>query len=98
MSSELWQGSSGDIVATPQHVEVYRKPGEFAGWPADYGLRLWEDEVVVFSRRVCWGHKGKIRARNRDHPFRPRQAQSLDGGMTWAAEPFSGHVPGAAPL
>ena len=30
-----------------QHVTVYREPGRYAGWPANYGIWSWGDEVVV---------------------------------------------------
>lgn len=98
MSTALGPAPSECVIARPQHVEVYRKPGEFAGWPANYGLWIWGNEVVVVFVQGLMGSEGKIHARDRNHPFRPLQARSLDGGTTWTAEPFSGHVPGTETL
>jgi hypothetical protein len=85
-------------LAAARHVEVYRMPGQFAGWPANYGLWIWGDEVVVVFVQGLLGQEGMIHARDRTHPFRPLQARSLDGGMTWAVERFNGQVPGAETL
>lgn len=93
MILDLGPDPSRCVIARPQHVEVYRKAGEFAGWPANYGLWIWGDEVVVVFAQGLLGREGKIHARDRDHPFRPLQARSHDGGMTWAVEPFLGQVP-----
>jgi len=30
-----------------EHLEVYRQPGRFAGWPANYGIWSWGKEIVV---------------------------------------------------
>ncbi|KQV41685.1 hypothetical protein ASC96_17755 [Rhizobium sp. Root1204] len=98
MILDLGPDPSRCVIARPQHVEVYRKAGEFAGWPANYGLWIWDDEVVVVFAQGLLGREGKIHARDRDHPFRPLQARSHDGGMTWAVEPFLGQVPGAETL
>lgn len=44
------------------------------------------------------GSEGKIHARDRNQPFRPLQARSVDGGMMWTVEHFNGHVPGGETL
>ena len=30
-----------------QHVELYRERGRYAGWPANYGIWSWQEEIVV---------------------------------------------------
>ena len=30
-----------------QHIALYRKPGSYAGWPANYGIWSWQEEIVV---------------------------------------------------
>jgi hypothetical protein len=80
------------------HHEVFRRSGAFAGWPANYGLWAWEDEILTVFAVGRVGPKGDIHELDREHPFKPCQARSLDGGMTWKAEPFHGHVPGGASL
>jgi hypothetical protein len=68
-----------------QHVEVYNQPGRFAGWPANNGIWSWGNEIVVgFDLGY---HKQKSgHTIDPDRPSAPRQARSLDGGVTWAIE------------
>lgn len=81
-----------------RHSEVYRRKGQFAGWPANYGLWMWGNETVVVFVAGILGSEGPLHACDRNHAFRPRQARSLDGGLTWAIEAFSGATPGGASL
>ena len=30
-----------------EHATVYREPGRYAGWPANYGMWIWGDELVL---------------------------------------------------
>ena len=30
-----------------EHIEIYREKGRYAGWPANYGIWSWGDEIVV---------------------------------------------------
>ena len=30
-----------------KHVTLYREEGRYAGWPANYGIWCWENEIVV---------------------------------------------------
>lgn len=77
---------------------VYREPGRFAGWPANYGMWAWGDEVLV-GFVVGWtGRLEGVHARDTSKPFVPMLARSLDGGRTWHTEAFSGRTPGAESL
>ena len=81
------------------HTVVYRRPGEFAGWPANYGLWAWGDEIVcVFVAGRLGPASGNLHLEDKSHPFPPVQARSRDGGLTWEAEAFQGSVPGARSL
>lgn len=86
------------MCAEVSRHEVFRRAGAFAGWPANYGLWAWDDELLTVFAVGRMGPKGDIHELDREHPFRPCQARSLDGGVTWTAEPFHGHVPGGASL
>jgi hypothetical protein len=86
------------MYADASHHEVFRRAGAFAGWPANYGLWAWGDELLTVFAVGRMGPKGDIHELDREHPFKPCQARSLDGGMTWTAEPFHGDVPGVASL
>ncbi|MDM9644875.1 sialidase family protein [Rhizobium sp. S163] len=80
------------------HQEVFRRPGHFSAWPANYGLWVWEDEVVVVFADGRLGEQGALHARDKGHHFRPLQARSADGGQTWSVEPFAGFIPGGGSL
>ena len=77
---------------------IFREPGRFAGWPANYGMWRWGDEIVIgftvgWHRTVQRGH-----AINKRQPFVNMQARSLDGGHSWQLEPFNGALPGGRGL
>ena len=66
-----------------QHRTVYRAPGKYAGWPANYGIWHWGDEIVTGFTLGDHNNDGGFHARDREQPFVTMQARSLDGGMTW---------------
>lgn len=86
------------MCAEASHHEVFRRAGAFAGWPANYGLWAWDNELLTVFAVGRMGPKGEIHELDREHPFKPCQARSFDGGATWTAEPFDGHLPGGASL
>ena len=62
--------------ALVSRVEVYRRAGDFAGWPANYGIWRCDDELVVgftvgAHKTVQRGH-----ARDKSQPFVNMQARS----------------------
>ncbi|MCA9188983.1 MAG: sialidase family protein [Pirellulaceae bacterium] len=82
-----------DDEAVPQVVKntvVFREAGRFAGWPANNGIWIWENEILV-------GYILGYHEEREGHtiaPGRPQvthMARSGDGGETWAAEspPFA---------
>jgi len=81
---------------TVEHVEVYREPGRFAGWPANYGIWSWDDAEIVlgFTLGYMKAEEGLFHLRDRERPFTAMQARSLDRGRTWTAQPFPGRIPG----
>ncbi len=68
-------------------VKVYGKDGEFAGWPANHGMWIWGDEILVgFSigqHKNLGEEKHNI---DREKPEYHVLARSLDGGETWKTE------------
>lgn len=86
-----------------EHVTVYREPGCFAGWPANYGIWAWpgaagSDEIVVGFvagklKVPATGH-----ACDRTQPFITMQARSLDGGQTWHVAAMPVRTPGGRAL
>lgn len=84
-----------------EHVTVFREKGRFAGWPANYGIWSWEDEIVV---GFTVGYLGKdpevsgFHLRDKTRPFDPMQARSIDGGETWEVIPTPCKTPGGTGL
>lgn len=77
---------------------VYRQPGRFAGWPANYGMWNWGSEIVVIFTEGTYKASTISHARDKSQPFTTLQARSLNGGKTWNVTPFPGNVPGNRPL
>ncbi|MCY3834754.1 MAG: sialidase family protein [Chloroflexi bacterium] len=72
---------------------IFRDPGRFAGWPANYGIWRWGDEIVIgftvgAHKTVERGH-----AIDKSQPVTNAQARSLDRGATWQLEEFAGARP-----
>jgi hypothetical protein len=77
-----------------EHVTIYREPGRYAGWPANYGIWSWGDEIVVGFTLGHQGAGGGFHTRDKSRPFATMQARSLDGGKSWRVAPFPGNTPG----
>lgn len=77
-----------------EHVVVYRQTGIFAGWPANYGMWVWGNEIVVsFTQCTHLAHAG-FHARTHELPAYPLQSRSIDGGHTWNTIPTPAASPG----
>ncbi len=81
-----------------RQVTIFREPGRFGGWPANYGMWHWGDEIVLgftvgMHKTVARGH-----AIDKSRPVTNMQARSLDRGATWAIEAFQGTRPGGRGL
>src|SRR5579871_6014451 len=82
-------GAEGNNDAGPsaRHVKVYAEPGRFGGWPANHGIWVWGDEILVGFSAGYFKDNGPTR-HNID-PEKPEEyllARSRDGGETWAIE------------
>jgi hypothetical protein len=81
-----------------QHVVIYREAGRYAGWPANYGIWSWGEEVVVGYIVGHYQHNDTFHARDKNQPFLTYQSRSLDGGRSWDVQPFAGKSPGGRGL
>jgi hypothetical protein len=81
-----------------RQMTVYREPGRFAGWPANYGLWAWGNGLVLCFTVGYHDSQGRFHARDTARPFETLQARSLDGGETWQVQPFPGRTPGGCAL
>lgn len=77
-----------------KHVTIYREPGRYAGWPANYGMWAWGDEIVLGFTAGYPSEEGGFHARDRSKPFETLQARSADGGHTWQIAPIPARTPG----
>ena len=77
-----------------QHVIVYREAGRFAGWPANYGIWGWGNEIVVAFTVGHQNPHGGFHARDKSRPFVATQARSQDGGQSWHLEGTPWRTPG----
>ena len=77
-----------------EHVIVYRQPGRFAGWPANYGIWSWGHEIVLGFTLGYIDVAGGFHARDKTKPFANMQARSVDGGQTWDVVPMPCKTPG----
>ncbi len=67
-----------------EHVVIYKEAGRYAGWPANYGIWSWGDEIVVGFTVGYHDSSAGFHARDRNRPFVGKQARSLDGGASWS--------------
>jgi hypothetical protein len=80
------------------HVEVYREKGRFAGWPANYGIWGWGDEIVLGFTVGYTDPEGGFHARDKTRPFVNMQARSVNGGESWDVVPMPCKTPGGRGL
>ncbi len=83
---------------TAEQVEVYREPGRFAGWPANYGIWSWGNEIVLSFTLGHMDLAGGFHARDKSRPFVTKQARSLDGGKSWEVSDPDLKTPGGKGL
>src|SRR5581483_11859873 len=88
LSVPMWLLAAGNFSAE-RTVEVYHQVGRFAGWPANYGIWSWGNEILVgfeagyFHVRQPGEHEHSI---DYKRPSEHVLARSLDGGLTWKIE------------
>lgn len=72
---------------TTEHVKVYYEPGMYGGWPANNGIWIWDNEILVGFSKGFYKDLGPERHNmDRKKPELHLLARSLDGGETWAIE------------
>ncbi len=75
-----------DGAANPRHVVVYSEEGRFAGWPANHGIWIWGDEILVGFSRGYYKDRGEFHHIDKQRPEEFLLARSMDGGLTWRVE------------
>jgi hypothetical protein len=70
-----------------KHIKVYYEPGRFGGWPANHGIWIWENEILVGFGKGYYKDLGLERHNiDREKPEEHLFARTLDGGETWTIE------------
>jgi len=69
-----------------KNVIVYQEPGRFGGWPANNGIWVWGDEIVVGFMQGYLKNNARGHAIDSQQPNVTRFARSKDGGLTWKIE------------
>lgn len=70
-----------------EHVKVYYEPGMFGGWPANHGIWIWDNEILVGFSKGYYKDLGPERHNiDRERTEWHLLARSLDGGETWTIE------------
>ncbi len=68
-------------------VTIYKEPGRFGGWPANHGLWIWGDEILVGFSAAYFQLKTPDRHQyDNTKPEEPMLARSVTGGETWTVE------------
>ena len=77
-----------------QHITIYWKEGHYAGWPANYGIWSWGNEIVVGFTSGYHKADSGFHSRDTEKPFVGMQARSMDGGQTWELQKTPCRTPG----
>ncbi len=78
--------ASAEQAVETKHVLIYREQGRFGGWPANHGIWIWGNEILVGFTEATFQQRAKGHATDLSQPFFDRQARSLNGGLTWTVE------------
>jgi hypothetical protein len=74
-------------IKVHHHVVIYKEAGRYGGWPANHGLWIWGDEILVGFSAAYF----QLKPPNR-HPYDntkpevPMLARSTNGGENWSVE------------
>lgn len=83
VGSSVCQNIEKDV----EHIEVYHEKGKFGGWPANFGIWNWGNEILVGFAQGSYKNLGTERHNiDREKPEYHLLARSKDGGKTWAIE------------
>jgi len=70
-----------------KHIKVYFETGRFGGWPANNGIWIWDNEILVgFARGYHKDLGPEMHNIDREKPEEHMFARSLDGGESWTIE------------
>jgi hypothetical protein len=74
------------FLACAENVIVFKEPGRYGGWPANHGVWIWGNEIVVGFEGGYFKYAKDRHSIDWDRPAAHLLARSLDGGQTWTVE------------
>lgn len=81
LSRDLKRISSTDSIT---HTKVYYETGKYAGWPANFGMWNWGNEILVSYTLA--NYKDTVSHTYSKGTSINKFSRSLDGGLTWKQE------------
>ncbi|MEO8026179.1 MAG: sialidase family protein, partial [Bryobacteraceae bacterium] len=78
--------SAAEPTRVVKNVTVFHQPGMFGGWPANNGVWVWGNEIVVGFIQGYFKNNERGHAIDGQKPELLRFARSTDGGLTWKIE------------
>jgi BNR repeat-like domain len=94
LSSVAQAWSAPPAASVLKNVIVYRESGRYGGWPANHGIWMWGDEILVGFEAGYFKYNDHTHSIDWDRPAEHLLARSTDGGDTWRIEhPLSLRAP-----
>jgi len=88
-----------DFVTIPvKNVIVVNEPGRFSAWPANNGVWIWGNEIVVGFEYCYYRYSKNGHSRDNDKPQLKYLARSIDGGETWTIRNPDNYVDDGDPV
>jgi hypothetical protein len=103
---QYWGWQSEDYEFDPsnfhiipvKNVIVFDELGRFSAWPANNGVWIWGDEILVGFEHCYYRYSKNGHSRDNDKPQFKYLARSTDGGETWKIEDPGNYVDDGEPV
>lgn len=79
-------GFSQAVETNVRHIKVFHKKGYFGGWPANHGIWIWGNEILVGFSKGYHKDNGNRHNIDREKVVINALARSKNGGETWETE------------
>ncbi len=74
------------LKVTSKNLIVYKEAGRFAGWPANNGIWMWGNEILVGFEQGYFKKNDNGHSVDTKQPIYNVLGRSIDGGETWTIE------------